>query len=183
MAEHGAIDQESITAKFIPDSELRRIEEDKILADRPKPEALTSLAAHVRSIWETNKKAKNDTEQRGLSILRMLKGEYEPSKLAALTAAKMPTDFIRLASNKARDCESWTMSAFNLSGDRTWDIVPEDDHALPPDVEDIIRQNVRTQIMRQAMLQSMQTQQPVDPDMLMFQIEQQEMEVKQQVMK
>lgn len=155
------------TVTFTSAAELERRKEEKILAEREIPETAATLATYVRNIFDSAKRARQEVEVEMLSLLRRLAGEYEPDKLAALKDAGMPEDFFRLTNRKARDVEGWLWEVYNQFGERTWDIAPEYDPEIPPDMQSAIEDHVKQGIFQHPEIQQMlmvaqQTGQPVD---------------------
>lgn len=137
---------------FISNSELDRIEEEKILANRPPVPVVTlgTLESHIRTFFDSAKRAKLDIENKMLMILRQIKGEYEADKLAAIQAMGGSDDFIRLTQHKVRDCEAWIIDTINPYGDKTWDIEATPIAELPEDVVAMIKTKVRSRLTQQA---------------------------------
>lgn len=155
------------TVQFIGNDELDRQADEKILAERDITVEPSTLASFVRNFFAAAKTAKIDVEREMLKLMRQSKGEYEADMLAALKEAGMPEDFIRLTSRKERDVEGWLWDVFNQSGERSWDIVPENIPEIPPDlatsIEDHVQQHIMEHLEVQALLmQAQQTRQPVD---------------------
>ena len=155
------------TVQFLNNEELDRQADAKKLAERDITAAPTSLASHVRAFWEAAKVAKIDVETEMLRLIRQSNGVYEADMLTALKQAGMPEDFIRLTSRKERDVEGWLMDVFNSSGERSWDIIPDNIPEIPPDLAAGIEDHVRQHIMEHPevqtiMMQAQQTGQPID---------------------
>lgn len=155
------------TVKFISNDELDQQDNAKKMAERDITAETSTLASFVRLFFDSAKRAKLDVEREMLKLIRQSKGEYEADMLAALKEAGMPEDFIRLTSRKERDVEGWLWDVFNQSGDRSWDIIPDNIPEIPLDLAAGIEEHVRQHIMEhpdvQALfMQAQQTGQPVD---------------------
>lgn len=168
--------------QWTSNEELDRLEDEKILAERPQTEALTNLASHIREFFSSAKTAKLQVEQKMLQILRQIKGEYEPTKLQAIKEMGGSDDFIRLTYHKCRDVEAWIDDILSSFGDRTWDIEAESIAEIPPDVAQEIAIQVRQSVLKAAVQQAQATQQPVDANAVIEQSRLQEAQVKDSVM-
>jgi len=148
--------------KWQSNESLDRMETDRILAERPQAEPLDSLATHIRAFFSSAKDAKLIVENEMLSILRQIKGEYEPDKLQAIKDMGGSDDFVRLTQHKVRDAEAQIIDVLNPYGDRTWDIESERIPEIPPDIMMQIQQQVKQMAVQQAVLQAQATGQPVN---------------------
>jgi hypothetical protein len=138
-------------------------ETERILAQRlPQSETLDSLASHIRNFFTSARDGKLIVEQEMLSIIRQIKGEYEPDKLQAIKDMGGSDDFVRLTQHKVRDAEAQIIDVLNPYGDRTWDIEPEKVPDIPPDILVMIEQQVRQMAIQQAVMAQQQTGQPIN---------------------
>lgn len=169
--------------RWTPNSEIDRLETEAILAQRPDPpQALSDLASHIRTFWQAAKTAKLPIEQKMLSILRQVKGEYEPDKLQAIKDMGGSDDFVRLTYHKCRDVEAWLDDILNSFGDRTWDIEPESNAEIPPDIAAQINDQVRSLVLQQAVAEAQATGQPVDASVVIQTMREREAEVRDLVL-
>lgn len=138
--------------RFTSNAELDRMEEERRVALRVQVPVtvLNDLAKYVRMFFGTAKTAKQEVENKLITILRQIKGEYEASKLAAISSFGGSTDFIRITSQKVRDVESWITDIINPYGDRTWEIEPTPISDIPEEVLQIMRSRLRTRMIQQA---------------------------------
>ena len=75
---------------FTPNSELVRREQEaaaKKIADEEQAEpVILGLAAHINTVWQDHRDAKQEEiEERLLKCLRLRKGEYDSETLAMIT--------------------------------------------------------------------------------------------------
>jgi hypothetical protein len=147
---------------WLSNETLDKMEDDRILADRPQPEPLDSLASHIRDFFASAKDGKLIVENQMLSILRQIKGEYEPDKLQAIKDMGGSDDFVRLTQHKVRDAEAQIIDVLNPYGDRTWDIESGPIPEIPPDIQAMITQQVKQMAVQQAVMQAQATGQPVN---------------------
>lgn len=179
-----AVESNRGLVKFIPPSELDRMEEDRILAERPESEPLSGLVQHVRDFLSSAKTAKVDIETKMLATLRRINGEYEADKLAAIKSVGMPEDFIRLTYHKCRDAESWITEVLSSLGlDRTWDIEIDGPVKMPPQEEAAMMAEIRQALIHQAIANAQATGQPIDAEAVITQSKELEEQVKQEAVK
>ena len=189
MAQVGIMESEHGLMKFTSASELERQKDEKILEEREIENTTPStLASYVRNIFDSAKRAKIEVEDVFLCLLRRLEGEYDPDKLAALRDAGMPEDFFQLTNKKARDLEGWLWEVYNQFGERTWDIKPQYEPELDPELQSAIEEHVRMSIMQhpevqQALMQAQQTGQPVNADSIISLARKEAMNLKGEVLR
>lgn len=170
--------------KFRSNEELDQEERDKALEQRPPVEPTIGLAAHVREMFEAAKTAKWPNEAKQLASLRRVSGVYEADKLAAIKAAGLPDDFLRLTYHKCRDAESWITEVLSSLGlDRTWDIELDGPVQIPPQEEDAMRQQIRAAMVQQAVAAAQQTGQLVDAGAIATATQDMEEQIKKEVIK
>lgn len=113
---------------------------------------MTSLASHIRTLFETFKRHRSSQagwDQRLLAALRSFNGQYDPAKLAEITKFGGSTVYARTTAMKCRGASSLLRDVF-LSPDRPWGVSAPAD----PDVPDEIAQSVMQLV--QGELQNMQ---------------------------
>lgn len=168
--------------QWLSNDEIDKLHDDQILAQRPAKEPLDSLASHIHDFFQSAKTAKLQIEQEMLSILRQIKGEYEPDKLQAIREMGGSDDFIRLTLHKVRDCEAQIIDVLNPYGDRTWDIEPEPVADIPPDIMLMIQQQVRQMAAQQVVTQAQQAGMPPSVDAMIPIMKGMEDEIKKAVL-
>jgi hypothetical protein len=148
--------------------------------DIPVPHSL--LVTHIRGVWSVNSQSRLIPEQEMLSALRRVKGEYESDHLAAIKAAGLSEDFIRLTYHKCRDCASWMLDTIDPLGDRTWDVEVDGQIEIPPSMEVQLIQQKKMQMLDAVLQQAGQQGQVLDPQQVIYIIQSAEEEIKQLVM-
>lgn len=142
------------------ENEAQRIADE----DARKRDALeSSLGSHIRRCWEEAKMAKQETEYRLLDCLRRRKGEYDPSKMAAIKAEGGSAIYMMLTTTKCRAASAWVRDILMPASERPWGLDPTPLADLPPEFV----QPVFQQFMQQAMMQAQQSGQQPDPQQLM----------------
>lgn len=142
------------------ENEAQRIADE----DARKRDALeSSLGSHIRRCWEEAKMAKQETEYRLLDCLRRRKGEYDPSKMAAIKAEGGSAIYMMLTTTKCRAASAWVRDILMHASERPWGLDPTPLADLPPEFV----QPVFQQFMQQAMMQAQQSGQQPDPQQLM----------------
>ena len=77
---------------------------------------IQGLAAHVRTVWERNWRAKQPIEERMLQCMRQRRGEYDPDVLAEIRQSGGSEIYMMLSANKARAASSWIKDTLLGSG-------------------------------------------------------------------
>jgi len=164
LQKSGMVDLEDIFPGIDPD-----------MMDIPEPH--DQLAVHVRSVWQTNWQAKQVIEQEDLANERRVKGEYDPTHLAAIKDAGLPEDTIRMTYHKCRDCCSWVLDTIDPLGDRTWDVEPDGVVEIPPELHDQLIQQKQAEMLQAIMQQAQASGQQLDENQVLRMIESSEPEI------
>lgn len=130
------------------------------LASKATPHFEDSLAAHINTVWDNNKRAKLDIERRFLKSLRQYKGEYESEKLQKIKLTEGSELFYMATSIKCTAAKSWLTDAYSQ---RRWKLkstpVPE---INPEEVEKIKQKNLMA-VYAGASMYANETGNNVDP--------------------
>jgi hypothetical protein len=102
-----------------------------------------------------------------INTLRRVRGEYEPTKLAAIRAFKGSEAYIRSSENKARSADSWIKDIYRGDSDLPWELTPTQIPDLPTETMAIIEQECHLYAQQMEMqlaplVEDPQT--PVDPN-------------------
>lgn len=84
----------------------------------------SSLGAHIRRSWESAKTAKQEVEYRLLDCLRRRKGEYDPSKLAAIRKEGGAEIYMMLTATKCRAAGAWIRDIMMPANEQPWGLQP-----------------------------------------------------------
>lgn len=97
---------------------------------------IEGLAGHIRQVWETNKRAKRDIEERMLKAMRQRRGEYDPDLIATIRRQGSSEIYMMLTAAKCRAVSSWLRDvlAAENAADKPWTLDPTPMPDLPPDV-------------------------------------------------
>lgn len=129
-------------------------------ANRPQP--AQDLGAYVRQRWMAFRNHRNQGNNplnfRLLRSQRMFEGKYDPEKLAEIKKFGGSEVYSRLVAVKCRGATSLLRDVY-LGPDRPWDIEPQPDPPVPPEIKASILQLVSTEV---GTLQ--QAGQPTSPD-------------------
>lgn len=130
-------------------------------AARPEPEQ-EDIGAFIRQQWYIFRNHRNlgnnPLNQRLLRSQRMFDGKYDPEKLAQINAFGGSEVYSRLVAIKCRGATSLMRDVY-LGPDRPWDIEPQPDPPIPPEIQANIVTLVSTE------MQTMQAAgQPVTSD-------------------
>ena len=137
------------------------------LAPRPPESAdpteafISGLAAHIRTQWELNKRAKREVEDECLSALRQRNGEYDTAKLSEIRSQGGSEIFLPLTNMQCVAASSWILDTLMPAGGSVWpfglDPTPIPD--LPPEVQQELFQRVKARAEEQ-LAAAQQPQQP-----------------------
>jgi len=117
--------------------------------EEPREDVVTKkLGEHIHSVWIQNQKDFKPVRAQMVSILRRVKGEYEPEKAAAIRAFKGSDIFVRTGENKARAAESWIKDLYRAEADMPWSMESTADPDLPDDTKEKIKQETRQQALQ-----------------------------------
>ena len=152
--------------KSAGDLRAEESEEAQQLADeqaRRREAVESSLGAHIRRSWEEAKMAKQETEYRLLDCLRRRKGEYDPSKLAAIQQEGGSGIFMMLTATKCRAAASWVRDILMPTNEKPWGLDPTPVAEVPP----AFLQPVFQAFIQQAAMAAEQSGEELDPQAVM----------------
>ncbi|WP_280568247.1 hypothetical protein [Chromohalobacter sp. 296-RDG] len=115
----------------------------------------SSLGSHIQRCWENAKMARQQIEYRMLDCLRRRKGEYDPSKLAAIRKEGGAEIYMMLTATKCRAAAAWVRDIMIPSRDKPWGLEP----TPVPEVPDQYLEPMIQQIRQQAQQMQQQGQQ------------------------
>ncbi len=118
---------------------------DDAEAARARQDLPTNLSSFIRTQWTIFRNNRNQGEgplnDRLLRAQRMFDGRYDPDKLRAIKQFGGSEVYSRLVAVKARGATSLLRDVY-LGPDRPWDIAPQPDPPVPPDIKATIMQLV-----------------------------------------
>ncbi len=120
----------------------------KLAAMRQNQPVITALSAIVSKGWEAARNAKTSNEREMLMSKRMLKGEYEPDKLAKIKAMGGSSIFMRLADEKSTAAKAWIIDILLPADDEPFGVDPTPVPDLPMTQQEEIRRNVVMQFQQ-----------------------------------
>ena len=125
-------------------------EAEKTAANQSQPNT-TDLGAYIRQRWYVfrnhRNQGNNQINDRLLRAQRMFEGKYDPEKLAEIKKFGGSEVFSRLVATKCRGATSLLRDVY-LGAERPWDIDPQPDPPVPPDIQASIMQLVSTEVGR-----------------------------------
>lgn len=130
---------------------------------RPRP-PMADLRNYVWQRWHAfrnhRNQGNNPLNYRLLRAQRMFEGKYDPEKLHEIKKFGGSEVYSRLVAKKCRGANSLLRDVY-LGTDRPWDIQPQPDPPVPPEIQSSIAQLIQTEVgtLKQA-------GQPVMPDQL-----------------
>ena len=130
--------------------DLKREEDEaarKAMEERQAQPLLLGIAGHLRSCWDAAREAKQPIERLMLAAKRQRDGQYEPDKLAQITAAGGSTLFMQITEVKCRSAEAWIRDILLDAGDTPWELQASPIPALSPEQEQECQQASTDTIM------------------------------------
>lgn len=116
---------------------------DAAAAELRQPQfQIDDLSAHVDTLWEAAKYAKNLVEQEMLMDYRQRQGIYEIEKLAEINEQGGSEIYIMLTSIKCAALEAWIKDVMMPADDRNWSAKPTPISDLPQDKMQEVMQEV-----------------------------------------
>jgi hypothetical protein len=133
-----------------------------VTAARQTPPPVADLGAFVRQRWMAFRNHRNtgsnSINERLLRAQRMFEGKYDPAKLTEIRKFGGSEVYSRLVAVKCRGATSLLRDVY-LGMQRPWDVTPQPDPPVPPDIRANILQLLSSEVMG---LQ--QAGQPILPD-------------------
>lgn len=134
--------------RVVGPDELNSQEASKAALDREarsRPAAPPDLGSYIRQRWMAFRNHRNQGNDpinyRLLRAQRMFEGKYDPEKLAAIKVFGGSEVYSRVVATKCRAATSLLRDVY-LGQDRPWDIEPQPDPPVPPEIQANIMQLV-----------------------------------------
>lgn len=112
---------------------------------RKREQFESSLAMYINDVWNRNKRAKIDVEQRMIKSLRQRNGEYDPQKLALIQLTEGSEIFSMLTYIKCKAAEAWLSEAYSPIRGKSWLLT----HTPIPDLSPDILQKIGARVLNQ----------------------------------
>lgn len=150
--------------RVVSNSQLdaQQAERAKLAEDGQAEAPPQDLGSYIRRQWtifRNHRNTGNDPlNQRLLRAQRMFEGKYDPDKLHEITKFGGSQVYSRIVAQKTRGASSLLRDIY-LGADRPWDIQPQVDPPVPPEVQAHILSLVSSEVQTQA-----QAGQPVPED-------------------
>lgn len=109
---------------------------------------IQGLAAHLRSLWEPARQAKDVQKNKMLRALRQRNGEYEADVLAEIAEQGGSKVFMMLSETKCRGAESWLRDVLLDEGMIPFSCDPTPVQDLPPEVQDRVHKNFADKVLQ-----------------------------------
>lgn len=126
------------------------LEEETNLAEacRKREQFESSLAMYINDVWNRNKRAKIDVDQRMIKSLRQRNGEYDPQKLALIQLTEGSEIFSMLTYIKCKAAEAWLSEAYSPIRGKCWAL----NHTPIPDLSPDILQKIGSRVLDQIVM-------------------------------
>lgn len=130
----------------------------KLANERYQPTPLIdALASHVKGCWSQAQHDRQVINNRMMACLRARRGEYDPSKLAAIKQMGGSEIYMRLTSAKCGAARAWLSDIFTPAGDKPWRLQSTPIPELPPKFKNkLIFEAVQGAMMLGVPLEAMQ---------------------------
>ena len=114
---------------------------------RQQEPLIQGLAAHLKSLWEPARLAKEHQKNKMLKALRQRNGEYEADVAKGIADQGGSKVYMMLTETKCRGAESWLRDVLLDEGMVPFDCKPTPIPELPPDVDDRVHQNLAKKVI------------------------------------
>lgn len=111
-------------------------EVDQVPGEEAVPQLMSSLAAHIRKVWDVNKEHKREVEATLLECLRLRNGEYSPQELMQIREIGGSEVFATLTATRVRSAAAWISDILLPAGDKAWALEPTPVPDLPPAIKE-----------------------------------------------
>jgi len=136
--------------RVVSNEELAKQEQEAMrreLDARQKNPVMLGLAAHLKSLWEPARMAKEPIKHIMLKAMRQRNGEYEPTKLNEIKKQGGSEVFMMITEVKCRAAESWLRDILLDTGTPPWDIKPTPIPDLDDSIESFVKQGVEDAVL------------------------------------
>lgn len=153
--------------RFIPNSEIEA-KEKKEFEERQNQVPITSLAGHLKSLWQAARTAKEPVQQEILADYQARNGKYTEAKLAEIKQFGGSCIYMMLTNEKCRGVEAHMKDVFVPPDDKPWTIETTPIVDLSEDEQIAAVQ----QVMAEAMAIFEQSGMEPDPESLLLRTQQ-----------
>jgi hypothetical protein len=134
-----------------------RQQAEQAAQDTQNQPLITGLAAHLKTLWEPAKRAKLNIETKMFKALRQRNGEYEQTVANAIAQQGGSSVYMMITETKCRGAESWLRDILLEDGKLPFQVSPSPVPEINPDDMERIQQK-----FAQAIMQKLQSGQPMD---------------------
>ena len=139
--------------------EIQQKQDESSAPDADRQMFLSSFAGYVRNRWDAARYNKTPIEQRMIRSKRDRMGIYEPSKIAAMQKM-FGKDYVpvwmHITNTKCKAISARLKDIFLQPDEVPWDILPPDEPELPDDLKEQLKQNVMSEALNQIMASGQQ---------------------------
>ncbi|TQV82854.1 portal protein [Aliikangiella coralliicola] len=96
----------------------------KRLEDRINEIQESRLAAHIRTVWEQNKRARFKINDRLINCMQLRKGVYDTETLSAIKDMGGSDIFMKITATKCRSASAWVKDIILPTNDKAWALKP-----------------------------------------------------------
>lgn len=137
--------------RVVNNADLQRAEQaelDREVAARQNAPVIIGLVAHLKTLWDAARIAREPLSHVMLKALRQRNGEYEADKLNAIRKQGGSEVYMMLTEVKCRAAESWLRDILMDNGTPPWDLQPTPIPDLPPDTEAALKEAFAEEIVK-----------------------------------
>ena len=113
--------------RVVGNADLQRAEQEQLdreVAARQNEPVILGLTAHLKTLWEAARIAREPLSHIMLRALRQRNGEYEADKFNAIRKQGGSEVYMMITEVKCRAAESWLRDILLDSGTPPWDLQP-----------------------------------------------------------
>lgn len=136
------------TLAVVTEAELRRRDDELNAQSQQNDLTSSQLASYIRGQFDMMKKHRASAagwNDRLLAALRAFNGQYSPRQLADIHQFGGSDVYARVIAMKCRSASSLLRDVY-LSSARPWALDPEQDPAIPPEIEQAIKTLVQSEV-------------------------------------
>ena len=116
--------------------------------ERAHAQVVSSLASHIREVWEVAYRHKQPIEEQMLESVRQIAGQYSAEKSEEIKASGLPLIYMQITSVKCRAAKSWIRDVLMPAGDKPWSLKQTKIPSLPPEMKFQMIQEIQRQAMQ-----------------------------------
>lgn len=137
--------------RVVGNADLQRAEQEQLdreVAARQNEPVILGLTAHLKTLWEAARIAREPLSHIMLRALRQRNGEYEADKFNAIRKQGGSEVYMMITEVKCRAAESWLRDILLDSGTPPWDLQPTPIPDLSPEQSTALQEGFAEEIVK-----------------------------------